>query len=142
MDIRRITDAYSVAPQIAAGDMAALAALGFTTVICNRPDHEVPPDFGANALRAAAEAAGLTFVENPIAGGAMTLEAVEAQRAALDASAGPTLAYCASGTRSAVVWAFARAGSLDTRRILEATEAAGYPLDGLAPQIDALARTR
>ena len=47
MDIRQITPTYFVAPQLDPADMAANAAAGITTVICNRPDEEVPPAFQA-----------------------------------------------------------------------------------------------
>ena len=40
MDIRKITDELSVAPQISACDIGAIAVAGFRAVICNRPDGE------------------------------------------------------------------------------------------------------
>ena len=40
MDIRKITDEFSVSPQIRVADVAAIAAAGFRAVICNRPDGE------------------------------------------------------------------------------------------------------
>jgi uncharacterized protein (TIGR01244 family) len=139
MDIRPLTDRYAVAPQILPEDFAALAADGVTTVICNRPDMEVPPELQADAMRAAAEAAGLRFVENPIMGGGLTLEAIETQGTALTEAEGNVLAYCASGTRSAIVWALSQAGQMPTDDIIAATARGGYALDGLAPQIEALA---
>ena len=44
MDIRQITPDFAAGPQIEPADMAALAEAGFTTVINNRPDAEIPPD--------------------------------------------------------------------------------------------------
>ena len=72
MDIRPLTDGYAVAPQIAAEEAAEIAAAGFKTVICNRPDGEVPAEFQSDAIRAAVEAAGMNFVANPVIGGAIT----------------------------------------------------------------------
>ncbi|WP_375193948.1 beta-lactamase hydrolase domain-containing protein, partial [Marinobacter sp.] len=40
MDIRKIDDSISVAPQIAIEDVAEIARLGFRTLVANRPDHE------------------------------------------------------------------------------------------------------
>ncbi len=40
MEIHRLDAEISVAPQIAAEEVASLAAAGFKTVICNRPDGE------------------------------------------------------------------------------------------------------
>lgn len=140
MDMRKITEGYTVSPQIAPEDMDEIAKAGFGVVVCNRPDHEVEPELGSDAMRAAAEAAGLGFVYNPVENGAMTMEMVEAQGRALDEATAPVFAYCRSGTRCSVVWALSRAGQEPTEEILAATRAAGYDLAGLAPQIEALAK--
>lgn len=139
MDIRPLTETYAVAPQIEARDMAAVKAAGFALVIDNRPDGEVGLAQSAAVMRAAAEAAGLAFVENPVIGGALTLDNVTAQRQAIDSAAGPVLAYCASGNRSSVVWALAMAGRLPTEEMIARAARYGYQLAGLAPQIEALA---
>ena len=142
MDLRQITDSYSVAPQLAPTDMAAFADAGFTTVICNRPDGENPGPLQAAAMQAAAEAAGLHFVFNPVIGGQMTMDNVEEQRDAIDAADGPVIAYCASGNRSTLVWALGQAGDLPTDEIITRGEAWGYQLAWLRPQLEALAAQR
>ncbi|WP_445943378.1 TIGR01244 family sulfur transferase [Roseicyclus sp.] len=142
MDLRQITDSYSVAPQLAPTDMAALADAGFTTVICNRPDGENPGPLQAASMQAAAEAAGLHFVFNPVIGGQMTMDNVEEQRDAIDAADGPVIAYCASGNRSTLVWALGQAGDLPTDEIITRGEAWGYQLAWLRPQLEALAAQR
>jgi sulfide:quinone oxidoreductase len=43
-DIRQVTPNFAVAPQIEVEDFATLAALGYRTVIDNRPDGESPDD--------------------------------------------------------------------------------------------------
>lgn len=139
LEIRVLTEDYAVSPQVAPEDMAEIRARGYTTVICNRPDAENPPDLHTAAMAEAARAAGLGFVENPFAAG-LDLSIIDRQRAAIDAAEGPVLAYCRSGTRSATVWALAEAGRRPTDEILRATASAGYPMDGLRPQIDGLAQ--
>lgn len=139
MQIKSLSPNYGVAAQISPEDVADLTAQGITTVICNRPDMENPVELQAGVLRAAVEAAGLTFHENPVFGGSLSLEDVDAQAALVAASDGKVLAYCASGTRSAILWAFAMAGHLPTDAILDATSAAGYEFAGMCGQIDALA---
>src|SRR5574343_318660 len=109
MDIRALTPTYAVSPQIDPSDLPAIKAAGYTTIIDNRPDGEIPPDLQTDLMRMAAEELGLAFVANPIIGGALTMDNVTAQRDAIDASAGPVFAYCASGNRSSVVWALAHA---------------------------------
>lgn len=142
MDIRPITETYAVAPQLEPADMAELAAQGVTTVICNRPDLENPPNLQAAEMQKAAEAAGLAFVFNPVVGSAMTMDNVDEQAEAMEGSDGPVVAYCASGTRSAVMWALAMAGQMPTSDILGAVSRAGYQLDHLGNQIDAIADAR
>lgn len=139
MDLRELEPGFFVAPQILPEEMAALAEQGITTVICNRPDAEVPGELQMQAMRVAAEAAGLQFLENPLSPGMPLEAAVDAQKSARAQNDGSILAYCASGTRSAVLWALSRAGDRSTDDILAATARAGYPLDGLAPQIETLA---
>ena len=139
MDIRQITPAYSVSPQIDPNDLPAIAAAGFTTILCNRPDHEIPAELSADVMEIAAQNAGLTFVRNPVVHTALTAEIVKLQRDTLDASEGPVLAYCASGTRSTIVWGLGQAGTLSSDDIVIKAAAAGYDLAGLKPQLDSLA---
>ena len=42
MDPRTLTPRYTVSPQITPEDIPAIKEAGFTTVICNRPDQEIP----------------------------------------------------------------------------------------------------
>ncbi|MFC5564898.1 TIGR01244 family sulfur transferase [Rubellimicrobium aerolatum] len=133
MDIRRITPDYAVSPQIAPEDVPALVEAGFRTVICNRPDSENPAELSARAMRAAVESAGLRFVENPVTHPTMTPERIAAQAEAM--AGGPVLAYCASGTRSSILWSLAQAGRLPADEILAATARAGYDLSALRPRL-------
>ena len=140
MDIRPLTETYAVTPQITSEDVADIASAGFTTVICNRPDGEIPPEYQANAIRAAVEAAGLRFVVNPVIGGAITMENVTAQGAAISDSVGPVLAYCASGNRSSIVWALSQAGRLTTDELIGIPARHGYSLEPFRPTIEQLAK--
>ena len=105
MDVRQITDSYSVSPQVTPDEIAAIKAAGFKTVICNRPDNEQPGQPSHDAIKAAVEAAGLTFRYIPVVSGQMTVENIEDQAAALDEVEGPVLAYCRSGTRCTNLYA-------------------------------------
>lgn len=137
MDIRKLTDHYYVSPQISAEDLPAIRAAGFGAIICNRPDAEVPPSHQAAAIRAAAEAEGLTFHVLELTHQTMTPNNIELQSQMIAAAGGPVLAYCASGTRSSVVWALGQAGKIPADDILAQTQAAGYQLDGLRPLLQA-----
>ncbi|MBY5934082.1 TIGR01244 family phosphatase [Tateyamaria omphalii] len=139
MDIRQITPAYFVAPQLDPADMPDIAAAGIKTVICNRPDPEVPPAFQADALEAAAQAAGLTFHRLPLTHQTMTPANVEQHMAFAEETETPVLAYCASGTRSTVVWCLGQAGRMSCDDILRTARDGGYDLDALRPTLEAIA---
>lgn len=140
MDIRTLTPAYAVSPQIEAGDISAIVAAGFTTVICNRPDAEVQPYVQAAEIEKEATKAGLTFVVNPVNPGLITEDNIKTQAKAITEATGPVLAYCASGNRSSIVWGMTNAGTLATDEIIETAANAGYNLAGLRAQLDALAQ--
>ncbi len=135
MDIRALTPTYAVSPQIEPEDLPAIKAAGYTTVIDNRPDGEIPPHLHGDAMRAAAEALGLTFVANPVIGGALTPENVAVQAAAIEAAGGPVFAYCASGNRSSVVWALAHAGQMPADELIAIPARFGYQLEHLRPML-------
>ena len=140
MDIRRLSDRYAVSPQIMPQDVAAQKAGGFATVICNRPDREIPPDLHAAVIGPLVEAAGMRFVANPVIGGAMTRDNVVAQAAAIAAATGPVFAYCASGNRSSQVWALTEAGHQSADALIGAAAKFGYNLEPLRVQIEAFAK--
>ena len=140
MDIRALTPDYAVSPQIEPSDLPAIKAAGYVTVIDNRPDGEIPPHLHTPFMKAAAEALGLVFVVNPVIGGQLTMDNVNAQGAAIAASPGPVFAYCASGNRCSIVWALANAGKRPVEELVGLPARFGYQLDHLRPQIEALAR--
>ncbi len=142
MDIRPLTARYAVSPQISVEHLPAIFAAGITTVICNRPDVEVLVQQQAAAIRAAAAAAGLRFELLELTHQAMTPQNVARQRALIEASEGPVLAYCNTGTRCSVIWALGQARDLTPDEILATTSAAGYQLASLRPTLEQLARTR
>nr|WP_196108195.1 MULTISPECIES: TIGR01244 family sulfur transferase [unclassified Ochrobactrum] len=105
MDIRQIDDNYSVSGQIEPDDVRDIAAGGFRTIICNRPDGEggpQQPEF--SEIAHVAEKAGLATYYIPVVGGQLTQEDVDAMAAALDEAEGPILGYCRSGARSTNIY--------------------------------------
>ncbi|MFA7263213.1 MAG: TIGR01244 family sulfur transferase [Caulobacter sp.] len=131
-EFRRVTEDFSVSPQIEPADMAEAAAQGFTLVINNRPDGEVEGQPTSTEMEAAARAAGLDYVHIPVTGGP-TPDQVEAQRLAVEDADGPVLAFCRSGTRSIVTWSLGQALSgMRSRGDLAALgRGAGYDLSGV-----------
>ena len=131
-DFRKVTDDYSVAPQIEVSDIARAKAEGFVLVINNRPDGEAPDQPTSAQMQAAAQAAGIAYVHIPVRGGP-TPEQVEIQRQLLVETPGPVLAFCRSGTRSIVTWSIgqAQAGTRPRSELIELGAAAGYDLSGV-----------
>ena len=140
MDIRQITPKFFAAPQISPPDMAELAAAGFTRVLCNRPDVEVPPSHQAAAMQTAAEEAGLEFFVLPLTHQSMTPQVIAENKAIIDGCEGKILAYCASGTRTTIAWALGMAAEMNANDILAAARAGGYELGNLRPTLEAAAR--
>ncbi|MBI1173227.1 TIGR01244 family phosphatase [bacterium] len=142
MDIRALTPTFAVSPQIEPADLAALKAAGFTTVIDNRPDGEIPPGLRAEPMKAAAEALGLTFFINPITPGNFSDTVLATQMKAVTDSAGPVFAYCASGNRSSCAWALMQAGSRPTDELIGLPAKFGYNLEPLRDLIEARASAK
>jgi uncharacterized protein (TIGR01244 family) len=140
MDIRALTPDYAVSPQIDLADLAVIKAAGFTTVIDNRPDGEIPPPLHGPAMKAAAEALGLTFVINPVLPGNFSDTVLQTQRAAVEAATGPVFAYCASGNRCSCVWALMLAGQRPADELIAIPARFGYNLEPLRDRIEAAAR--
>ena len=100
MDIRTIDARLSVSPQIRPEDVPAIAAAGYRTIICNRPDGEDAGQPPAAAIAAAAEASGLAFTHLPVVPGQASDTDAALMANALGNLPGPVLAYCRSGSRS------------------------------------------
>ncbi|MBK1634492.1 bifunctional protein tyrosine phosphatase family protein/NAD(P)/FAD-dependent oxidoreductase [Rhodovulum adriaticum] len=136
MEIRPISPSFAAAPQIGPEDVPGIAAAGYKTIVCNRPDGEADNQPRAAQIAEAARAAGLEYRFLPIRPGRMTPEAVARFDEVLKTCKGPILAYCRTGNRSSSVWALARARLLSPQAILAATAQAGYDLEGLKPLLD------
>ena len=104
---RQIDEKVLVSGQIRAEDVKAFAEQGITMIVNNRPDGEDPDQpFGAE-IEEAARAAGVGYRSIPIIRGIGPADA-EAMQDAINATQGKLLAFCRSGTRSALAWALAK----------------------------------
>ncbi|MEQ8895962.1 MAG: TIGR01244 family sulfur transferase [Roseovarius sp.] len=137
MELRRITDDYTVSPQIEVEDVQGIAGAGFRSIMCNRPDGEEPGQTGFDLIAEAAEKQGLEVRTVPIVSGMITPEALEQFRTALEVMPRPMLAYCRSGTRCTMLWAIAQHGTMDNAEIERRAAAAGYDVSGVLRQLGA-----
>jgi uncharacterized protein (TIGR01244 family) len=108
MNMTQITPDYSVAPQIGVEDVARIAARGFRSIMCNRPDGESPDQTEFAQIAAEAEAQGLKVAFVPVVSGNIHAEDVEDFKAAMADLPKPVLAYCRSGARCQNLWMLAR----------------------------------
>lgn len=135
MTPKSLTTELSVAGQISPEDIAEIAAQGFRSVICNRPDGEGAGQPLYAEVRKAAKLAGLEMRYLPVASGMVSDESVEAFSAALDDLPKPVLAYCRSGTRSTTLWALSQGRKRPLNEIVSAGARAGYDLSSVAARI-------
>lgn len=134
MHLRPLDDDISVSGQLWPAEIEALAG-EVTLIINNRPDGEEPGQPSNSELAAAAEAADIEFRHIPIGGGFSDSQ-IEEMAQALDAAKGKTVAFCRSGTRSAFLWALARASRGDDgAELARKAAAAGYDLAPILPYL-------
>ncbi|MCB2089427.1 MAG: TIGR01244 family sulfur transferase [Sphingomonadaceae bacterium] len=136
MEVKQLDDTLSVRGQIAPAEVAEAAAMGFRSIICNRPDGEQPHQPDAEAIAAAAGAAGMEFCHIPIVPGQITPEKIAAFEAALKDLPGPILAYCRTGTRSAMLWGLHKAPELGADGAMQAAADAGCDIAQARPLIE------
>jgi uncharacterized protein (TIGR01244 family) len=106
--IRQLDDRTLVSSQIAPDDVAGLAQQGVTMLVNNRPDGEEAGQPLAGEIEQAAEAAGISYRFVPIIRGIGPADIEEMQKARREAGDGKLLAFCRSGTRSALACALAQ----------------------------------
>ena len=129
--LRRIDEHTLVAGQIRPDDMEALKAGGIGMIINNRPDDEEAGQPSNAEMQEAARAAGIDYRYIPVASG-FSANQVEAMGKAIANSQGQVLAFCRSGTRSAFLWALARAREGDpAEELMQKAAAAGYDLSAI-----------
>jgi len=135
MQPRALTSELSVSPQILPDDVHTLAASGFRSLICNRPDGEGPDQPGFQEIERNASLLGLQAHYLPVESGKVGDEQAQAFGRLMDSLPKPVLAYCRTGMRSATLWALSQAPHRPLPDIIERAAAAGYQLKGVVRRI-------
>ncbi|MEH6909367.1 MAG: TIGR01244 family sulfur transferase [Oceanicoccus sp.] len=104
MDVKPINDCISIAEQIHESDLGELRDMGFTLIVCNRPDNEVAEQPSFDAIEKAAQQVGITAIHLPFSATHLTDDIVESFTALINSDQ-KILAYCRTGTRSCNLWA-------------------------------------
>ena len=124
---RKVTENFWVSPQVREEHVRAAADAGFRTLINNRPDGEEPGQPRAGDIEAAAKQAGIAYRFVPIIRGIGPADVEAMQQAMREAGDGKLLAFCRSGTRSALACALAKREEGASREEVERSlTAAGF----------------
>ena len=135
MDIRSLTPELAVSPQVLVADLPAIAAAGFRSVICNRPDGEGADQPLYAEIERAADELGLHVRYLPVESGKVTDEQGVAFGALMGELPKPVLAFCRTGMRSTTMWALSQAGRRPLPEIIELCSKAGHDLKGVVRRI-------
>lgn len=125
-----------VTGQLLAVQLQALAEQGVMSFINNRPDMEGPMQPLSEELEKTAQELGVDYHHIPMAGG-LTPGLLEASQTAFDNLPRPIVAFCASGMRSAALWAFAHVDKLGVDGVMNGVSAAGYNLEQIRGPLEA-----
>jgi uncharacterized protein (TIGR01244 family) len=106
--IRQLDEKVMVSGQVAPHEVAALAEQGVTMLVNNRPNGEEDGQPLAGEIEDAAAAAGIGYRFIPIIRGIGPADVESMQQAMREAGDGKVLAFCRSGTRSALALALAK----------------------------------
>ncbi|MDT8363802.1 MAG: TIGR01244 family sulfur transferase [Nitrosomonas sp.] len=135
----KLNESFAASGQISPEDIPAIAAAGYQSIICNRPDGEggeTQPT--SDALKAAAEAAGLQFAYLPVAIGQVTDEKREAFHQMLKTLPEPVFAFCGSGNRSKALYLASEQKNVTESSADTITDACNW--EGGAPQTHTIAQ--
>lgn len=135
MELKTLYKDIAVSPQITVEDLAQIKALGYTSVVCHRPDGEGADQVNFDEIEQGANSLGLTAIYQPVVSGKITDEDVAKFSTILNEAQGPVFAYCRTGTRSTSLWSLAKAGELPVADILAAAKQAGYDMSGVVRRI-------
>ena len=130
-----LSETLSVTGQISPDDLQAIAAAGFKSLVCNRPDGESPGQFSSQDIATAAHAVGLKLAYLPFVSGSVRAQDGRDFGDLLTQLPGPVLAYCRSGTRSASLWALSQVGSTPWPDLVHRAAQAGFNLTSLVPPV-------
>lgn len=136
MEIKPLTSDFSVGPQIASGDIAALAKRGFRSLLSNRPDGEAPDQPEWALLKAEAVEHGMKTAHAPVVASAISDSDVASFRNMLKVLPRPVIAFCRTGTRAVMLWALADEEGLSADERIRIAAAAGYDLEPLRARLE------
>lgn len=139
-DLRQLADDVFVCAFVPPEKLGDLAPK-FRTIINNRPDAEEPAQPSSSEIEGEARRLGLDYIHLPIVPGQITDEETAKFGEAIARSKGPVIAFCRTGLRSAMLWAFSQSGKRSVDEILKTAAAAGYDLSSIVRRLEEKAAT-
>lgn len=133
MPIFQLTETLSVAAQVTPQDIPNIAAQGFSTVVCNRPDGEVPDQASMDAIETACNDANLLFVRYPVDALNFPGPDLEGLGELFDDAGQRVLAYCRTGTRCANLWVATRSEE-ERQAAIQVARDIGFDLSMVTPR--------
>jgi sulfide:quinone oxidoreductase len=133
MPIFQLTETLSVAAQVTPQDIPNIAAQGFSTVVCNRPDAEVPDQASMDAIEAACNDANVLFVRYPVDALNFPGPDLEGLGELFDDAGQRVLAYCRTGTRCANLWVATRTEG-ERQAAIQVAREIGFDLSMVTPR--------
>ena len=112
IQITKVSDDFSTAPQINVDDIAEIFSLGFKTIINNRPDNEGGAEQPTSVqLKKVAEQLGLKYVHIPVIPNNIQPNQIDAFSAVYNLAAKPVLGFCRTGNRAGSIFKLAQTDS-------------------------------
>ncbi|WP_373746458.1 TIGR01244 family sulfur transferase [Neisseria dentiae] len=130
MNIRKLSEGLYIAPQLTQTDAADAAKLGIRSVICNRPDGETGDQPAFSQVQQWLAEAGITHtIHQPVVAPAINRQDVSRFQTLLNQAEKPVLAYCRTGTRCSLLWAYHQVqNGLSVAEAVTAAKQAGVDL--------------
>jgi len=117
-----------VTGQLLSAQMQALTEQGVMSFVNNRPDMEGPIQPLSEELENTAQTLGVDYFYIPMSGG-ISSGLIEASVTAYENAPRPIVAFCASGMRSAALWAFAHVDKIGLDGVMDALSMTGFNLE-------------
>ena len=131
----KISDTLTISEQLTEADVTQLNALGYRSILCNRPDEECSELAQYSDIKKKAESYGIECRYYPVAPLAVTPQAAEAFGEVLSELPKPTLAYCRSGKRSISLWALWAKAQTPEQVLIQQLQEFGMDKEGIAALI-------
>lgn len=132
MKLNKVSETLTISEQLTVADITQLHALGYRSILCNRPDEECTELAQFTDIRRKAVEYGIECRYCPVAPTAVSPKTAEEFGKVLSELPQPVLAYCRSGKRSISLWALSAKYQLPEPEVKQKLQAFGMDKDGIA----------